>query len=229
MALLFSCSKETIRVSDRITEVALDIKNYSGIKVSDAFTVFLDFDNQNEGVVIEANENIQNLIIVQIEGDYLRIKLKENTNIKGDAVMNIYLSKRTLNEILVAGASQIILNNTWNNERSKIELSGASNLVGEVTIDELELLASGASNVDLYGNVMMLRASLQGSSNLKDYDLNTSSLEMILSGASNAYLGVSESIKITASGASVLTYKGSAVIEEQNLSGSSQVRHTNTN
>lgn len=222
--LLISCDRETIKVSDSITEVKVNVGDYSGVKVSDAFTVYLTFDDNEESIVVEANANLQSSIIVEKDDDYLRIKVKNNTNIKGDAVMNVYISTASINEIYAAGATQVVLNNQWVNPISKIELSGASNLMGEIEMEELELNASGASNVDLYGSLGSLKSSLAGSSHLKDFDLNLASLEIDLSGASTASLSVSEVIKVHASGASLLYYKGDAIIEEQELSGSSQVK-----
>lgn len=226
--LLLSCNKETIRVTDDITEVEVNISDYDGIKISDAFTVYLNLTEQNKGIVVEANANLHEKIILEKEGTYLRIKIKKNTTIKGEAVMNIYINTPAINEVYATGASEVILNNTWVNTKSKIELSGASRFTGEVNIQALELNLSGASYADLFGSLTSLKASLNGSSNLKDYDLDTASLELQLSGASTSFLSVSDRIKVHASGASVLMYKGDAIIEEQQLSGSSQVKKINS-
>ncbi len=44
-----------------------------------------------------------------------------------------------------------------------------------------------------------------------------------MSGASDAYLSIAETIDVVASGASSLTYKGEATIGTKRLSGSSQL------
>ena len=61
----------------------------------------------------------------------------------------------------------------------------------------------------------------------QDYDLIVDYLNIELSGASEAFLLINETIDINASGASVLNYKGNAVVNNQKLSGSSEVRNRN--
>ena len=76
---------------------------------------------------------------------------------------------------------------------------------------------------NLFGSISSLEAEISGSSDLLDYDLNISNLDINLYGASTAFLSVNESISIKASGASVLNYKGDATIQESELSGSSSI------
>ena len=59
---------------------------------------------------------------------------------------------------------------------------------------------------------------------IKDYGLETDHLNAELSGASNVSLTINEEIDIEASGASILKYKGNAVITNQDLSGASSVK-----
>ena len=85
----------------------------------------------------------------------------------------------------------------------------------------------GASKADIYGNVESLYADLSGASDLRDYDLISERLNIELSGASEAFLSAQESIDIDASGASVLNYKGDAVINHKKLNGSSRLKNRN--
>jgi len=81
--------------------------------------------------------------------------------------------------------------------------------------------------LDLFGNTASLNAKLSGSSVLRDYDLNVEHLNIDLSGASEVFLSVNETIDIKGSGASILNYKGSAIVENRELSGSSEVKNRN--
>jgi hypothetical protein len=48
-----------------------------------------------------------------------------------------------------------------------------------------------------------------------------------LSGASNVSLTVTDEMDVSASGSSIVRYKGDAVINSQNLTGGSQIIHMN--
>jgi hypothetical protein len=51
----------------------------------------------------------------------------------------------------------------------------------------------------------------------------TGNANLQLSGASNASLTVNGTINLSASGASIFTYKGTAVVNQLDLSGASQI------
>jgi hypothetical protein len=165
------------------------------------------FSDTEESIRIEANENIHDRIIVQREGNALFIRLKKFTNVRGNATLNAYIVTKDISKFDISGASKLTLENVWNISDGRIELSGASNFKGEVVADHLNLDMRGASGLNLYGNVSSLEAELSGSSDIRDFDLSVEDSKMEMSGASEAYLSISKSIDIRASGASSLKFK----------------------
>jgi hydrogenase maturation factor HypE len=75
----------------------------------------------------------------------------------------------------------------------------------------------------MFGNIGFMKASLSGSSDMRDYDLVTDRLDITLSGASEAVVTVTNLINIDASGASTLRYQGDAVVGTSHVSGASEV------
>ena len=218
-----SCDHETIRAEGAITTTEVRFSDYSGLRVSNAFNAFVRFSDTEEKIVIEANDNLHDRIIVKKDGDDVVIKLKNFTNVKGNATLNAYITTKNISKIDIAGASTLTLDDEWISEEARIEISGASDFFGELSTDNLRLDISGASNADLFGFAENVRAELSGSSYLRDYDLQVEQLEIDLSGASSASLSVNESIDIEASGASTLRYKGEATVENKDLSGASEI------
>src|SRR5690606_41762695 len=113
--------------------------------------------------------------------------------------------------------------NVGGGQDGTIEVSGASDFSEEVIADRLEVDLDGASSIDVAGSVSFLDAELSGSSDLLDFGLDISNLDIDVSGASTAFLSVKETIRVKASGASTLNYKGNATILKSELSGSSQI------
>ncbi len=225
--LLSSCDHDTIRASGEVTTLEYSIPDYSEMKVSNAFNVYVTFSDTEESIRIEANENLHNKIIVKKEGNALVIRLEKFTTVKGNATLNAYISTKNISTFDLRGASRVTLENEWVHSDARVDLSGASDFTGEVAAERLYLDISGASNLDLFGNVASLNAKLSGSSDVRNYDLSVDNLKIELSGASEAFLSVEETIDIRASGASVLNYKGNASINNQKLSGSSEIRNQN--
>lgn len=222
-SLLFSCDRETIRASNTVTTEEVNFSDYSGLRISNAFNAYVTFSDTEEKIEIEANENLHDYIIVAKERNTLVVKFRRNTNLRGNVTLNIYISTGNITNFDVSGASSITLENELVSQNTSIELSGASNFYGEISTSRLELDARGASGIDIFGSTDHLDASLEGSSGLRDYDLAVKHLDIRLSGASDAYLSVAETLDISASGASALNYKGDAAIGRKKLSGASQI------
>ncbi len=221
--LLSSCYKDTIRVSGDVTREEINLSGYSGLRVSHAFNVFVTFSDTEERIVVEANDDIQGHIIVEKDRNHLIVRLRKHTNIKGNATLNVYITTDNITYFDAAGASNITLENELVAEKAAIELSGASNFSGALNLARLDLESHGASNIDIFGNIDQFDASLSGSSDLRDYDLTVKELYIELSGASDAFLSVTESIDIDASGASSLNYRGDASVDKKRLTGASQI------
>lgn len=219
-----ACYTDSIRGSEEISTVEIGLSGYTGLEVSHAFNAFVRFSETEERIEIEANENIQDKIRVRKEGDNLVVELRNNTNLRGNVTLNVYITTRSLTYFRASGASNISLQDPLVAGNTTIRLSGASNFFGEINTGNLELRSTGASEADIFGSADDFDADLNGSSTLRDYDLVVGNLNIELSGASDAYLSVTETIDIDASGASTLNYKGDAQIGIRNLSGASEIR-----
>ena len=221
--MMGSCDYEVIRPDGGITSREANFSGYSALHVSDAFNVNVQFSDTEEKITIEANENLHDRIIVEMEGQMLRIKIRNHTNIKGSATLNAFIVTKRISNFEVSGASKLSLESKLIASEARIRLSGASEFKGELDLGRLELDADGASHINLFGNTAMLKASLSGASTLADYDFTVGKLDIRLGGASEAYLSVTESIDVEASGASRLNYKGEAMVKEKRLTGASVI------
>lgn len=227
--LLSSCEDISTKVtpSDSISTQTKSERNYSGLHVSNAFTVFVRFSDTEESIEIEANDNLHQYINVYTSGDNLVIKLKDNINIKnGHATLKAYVTTKYLSEFDASGASSITLQDELITDDCSIELSGASFYRGDVSVSQLSMDVSGASFVDIAGKATDCYIDVSGASSIKDYSLNVDFLNVDLSGASNAYLTVHKELDVEASGASSVFFKGDGLITRQNLSGASNVHRT---
>jgi hypothetical protein len=222
-SLISSCDHEIIRARGEVTSREINFSGYSALNVSHAFDTYVRFSDTEEKIEIEANENLHDKIIVEMVNGSLRIRFWDHINIKGNPTLNAYIVTKSINNFNLSGASKVTLDSELVASDVSIELSGASEFTGELDLEQLDLQAGGASYIDIFGEVGHLDASLSGASTLKDYDLTVGALDIRLSGASDAYLSVAETIDIDASGASKLRYKGNPDIIKRKLSGASEI------
>ncbi|PLX02164.1 MAG: hypothetical protein C0595_12040, partial [Marinilabiliales bacterium] len=129
----------------------------------------------------------------------------ELLQVKGSGVVNYYFQ------------------NHFDGNDFDIELNGASSLNGSMNLNHLNADLTGSSNLILTGQSQTFTIDATGASNMEGYDFVTNIIEADLEGASNLNLTVNESMKVKASGASNVYYKGDAQITSQNLSGGSNI------
>ena len=222
--LVSSCDTESIRASNEITSVEYSFSGYSGLQVSGNFEAYVRFSNSEERIEIEANEDLQDKILVSKEGNILKIRLKNNVSIRGNAMLKAYITTSEISNFQTSGNSLIELENLLVTENISLQASGNSRFSGNVEAERLNADATGNSVLDVYGLTTNINAQLEGNSLMKDYDLFSENLTLRMSGGSEAFLSVSNTIDVDASGNSELNYKGDAEIIRERLSGNSKIR-----
>ncbi|NKI32247.1 head GIN domain-containing protein [Croceivirga thetidis] len=222
--LVCSCDTESIRASDEISTREYSFSDYSKLQVWGDFDVFVWFSDTEEHIEIEANENLQDKIVVSKEGNTLRIGLENNISIRGNATFKAYITTQNISEYSISGDSYVALENMLLTENATVNISGNSRFNGEIYAAALSMNLEGDSELNVFGTANTLNADLSGDSELKDYDMIVNDLILKLTGDSEAFLSVTETIDIDASGDSVLNYSGNAEIIRQRLSGDSRIR-----
>jgi len=225
LGFLTSCEHESIKASNSISTTEYSFTGYNSLELSSDFEAFIEFSDTTERIEIEANENLQNKIIVSQEGSTLKIRLKNNISVRGNVTLKAYIKVPEISNFKISGDSSVEFENVLFSDNVSIEARGDSRVLGEIETTNLFLEISGDSSVDLYGISSSLNADLRGDSSLKDFDLAVEDLIIDLSGDSYANISVSKTIDIQASGDSELNYKGHATIINQRLRGDAKIRN----
>lgn len=202
-----------------------EAKNFTVIKLSSAFDVYLTQSNE-ESVAVSASEvKYRDEITVEVKNGVLDIDYRPKNGRwnSGNRKLKAYVSFKYLDKIQAGGACDVQIVGVWKGEGAKIDLSGATDLKGKIDMQKLTVDISGASDISLSGSSGQLDVEASGASSFKGYDLETSYCNARASGASDIKITVSKELSVQASGASDIHYKGDGVIREVKTSGSSSV------
>ncbi|HRW95302.1 MAG TPA: DUF2807 domain-containing protein [Bacteroidales bacterium] len=103
--------------------------------------------------------------------------------------------------------------------------SGASRIDTDcpIALNAAVFEASGASHFDINGSAINCKVELSGASRFEGFDFTAITLDCDLSGASRMDITCQGIMKIKASGASTINYKGDCVINSIETSGGSAV------
>jgi hypothetical protein len=223
------------------------LSNFSSIRVSNAIELFISQSDKTEVAVSAKSEEYRNRIITEVDGGTLIIRMADNRWWKWgneDYRIKAYVSVKDLYAITASGATNIKIVNGLSSEKLKINLSGASDLKGDIKAGTLMADLSGASSfkATVQANAFSMKGSgacafevsgsgddlildVSGASSVKMYDYLVKGASVDASGASSVKINVSGILTLHATGASSIDYKGAAAIKDMQSSGASSVRH----
>lgn len=204
----------------QITSDTRNVKSFDQMEVSGGFTVILS-QGETEVIKVEADENLIDLIVTEVRGGVLEIRSKEN--IRGSGDIKVYVTAQNLTRIHLSGAVDLSSENELNFERLNIKGSGASTLNLNLLTTSLDAELSGANNVTLNGKASSFNARLSGASDLKAFGFEADEVEIKVTGAGDARVSASKTLKVNISGAGSVTYQGDPAIE-QSISGAGNLR-----
>jgi hypothetical protein len=173
---------------------------------------------------VRADDNVIDRLIVRTAGDTLILGRKPWFWTIGPLTIQARIAMPALKTLNLSGALFASVPAFRGIERLDLELSGASELHGEIEAQRIDVSVSGASRIKLAGSANRLTIEGSGASNLKLEETRVATATVELSGASRASLNVADVIEsVEASGASRLRYLGDPRLNHVETSGGSRV------
>lgn len=226
------------------------VPSFTSIRVSNAIELYISQSNKTEVAVSARSEESRDKIITEVVGGTLIIRMADNNRWwkwgDDDYKTKAYVSVKELYALTGSGATNIKIINGLSAEKLKINLSGASDLKGEIKAGTLltdlsgassikasiranafSAKGSGASSFEVTGTGDDLLVDVSGACSVKMYDYFVKGASVEASGASSVKVNVSDMLKVHATGASSIDYKGAASIKDMNSSGASSIKHKN--
>ncbi|WP_299706212.1 head GIN domain-containing protein [uncultured Pontibacter sp.] len=192
---------------------------FKGINVSGGFAVELTQGN-NEGVRIEAQENLLNSIQTEVKNGVLHIYTSDNiSSTKG---MKAYITIRELNSVSISGGVKVVGNSTFKANSFDLDMSGGSKVQLAIDTKKLKADMSGASKVELSGVADEVRMDMSGASKVDASELESKRVHVEASGASNVKVFARNELTVNASGATKVAYKGDPSISS-NVSAAAKI------
>ena len=198
-------------------------KGYNAINVSGGIDLYISYGD--EAIAVSASESkYRDKIKTVVEDGVLKIWYEDNKLSWNDRKnLKAYVSFKTLKSLNASGGSDILVEGSIKSDQLKIDISGGCDFKGRVDVNDLDIDQSGGSDVDISGVAKKVLISASGGSDFYGYNLITDYCEAEASGGSDIEITANKEISARASGASDISYKGSAALKESKASGASSV------
>jgi len=196
------------------------VSAFNGIEVSGAFDVVL-IQGTTTSVTVEADDNLMDLIKTEVKGNTLEIDTKKP--ISHSKSLKVFVTFTELKSIECSGAVNLESQGKLTLTELSIDGSGASNSKLDLAVDRLTIDCSGGSKLKLSGTAKDVGVDASGAVDLFAFDFIAENYKLSISGAGKAEINATKNLNVDISGAASVRYKGSPNIY-QDISGAGSVK-----
>ena len=222
---LFSCNFDInynngVKGNGNVTTEERSInESFTAIKATEGLNVYLT-QSDIEGVTVEADENLQDIIITEVIDGVLKIHTEEN--IGRSTSKKVMISFKDISIITSTSGSDVYSTNVINTDELKLKTTSGSDMKLEVNTLVLDCKSTSGSDLRLSGTTNKLFAEATSGSDIKAGDLIAESSQV--KATSGADITVNTSKKLTAkatSGGDIKYYGNPETVEKSDgVSGS---------
>jgi hypothetical protein len=199
-----------------------NIEDFNRIKLEGTYSVLLK-NADTCRLSIAADDAIRPMIVTHISSGLLSISTHDGAwNSKEE--VELVISVNDLQSIETLASAKLTSDDIFTFDHLMIDSKGVLKMNMDLHGNKLEGKFSGASDLNLKGNVSEVSFIAPGACKISAYDLKTQNFTLDLSGAGKAEVFASRKLEVHLSGACVVSYKGSPSEVFSNVSGLGRVK-----
>jgi len=207
----------------RVVEETRDISGFTGVHVSSGIDVYLSQGNEFE-VVVEADENLQDVILTELNGNMLVVKT-DHVSIRSAKSKKVHVTLPELAELKISSAGDCVGQNPFTCDDLQLSISSAGDLSLEVDADRIDLDISSSGDARLAGSADEFNVRLSSAGDLNAFDLVAAKVDVDVSSAGDARVNATEEISMNASSAGNIYYRGDARVIHSRSSSAGDIVH----
>jgi len=193
--------------------------NFNEIRVSRGLDVYLT-QSDDVSIEVQADENLHDIIMTEVENNILRIYADENINYA--ASKKVMVSFKDINKISSSSGSDVYSTNTIVAESLELSTSSGSDMELEVDTHVIECSSSSGSDLRLSGKTDKLYADASSGSDIKASNLKSNNCEARASSGADITVNTSKELYAKASSGGDIKYYGNPekISKKDGVSGS---------
>ena len=209
-----------------VTTVNRSTGDYDGIKCAG----FMDFKlvPGTEGkITIEAESNLIDYIITEVKNGDLIVKVKNNTNLKPSRNKPILITIpfESVNSVSLSGSGDVWNEGTLVSSNFDSSISGSGDVVLKISSSKAKASVSGSGDLTLKGSATDLVASVTGSGDFHGFDLDSTNVDVSVTGSGDAGVNCSGTLKARVTGSGDIEYRGNPTREDSKVTGSGSIQN----
>ena len=194
-------------------------ENFNKIEISRGMDVYLTQDTK-VSLLVEADENLHDIIITEVEGNTLKIYADEN--ISSSKAQKVFVNFKDIQKIVSTSGSDVYSTKVIQAENLILKTTSGSDMELEIEVDVVDCKSTSGSDLRLSGTANKLYAEATSGSDIKAGDLITNICNASASSGADLAIHVKEKLYATASSGGDIKYYGNPddVTKKDGASGS---------
>ena len=201
VVIVAGCHLPGIRGNGHIKSEERSIAAFANLDAGGAFEI--EWQNGSPSLRITTDENLLPYIEANVSDDTLHLRTRDH--VWPTHGIKVVISSPTRTGGRIRGAVKLTVK----------QLSGPT----------FALQSTGASEVSLDGSVDRLLVDMTGASQLAADDLKARTAEISTTGAGDAEVSVTDTLKVAITGAGKVTYSGNPTTIKKQITGAGSIRH----
>ncbi len=222
--LFFSCNFDIhlgVKGNGIVVEQTRTINDtFNSIEVSKGLDVYLT-QSDTESVMVEADENLQDVIITEVEHHVLKIHTKQI--IGKSTSKKVMVSFKNISKITSTSGSDVYSKTTITAENLELTSTNGSDMTLALDTNSLVCKSSNGSDMKLTGKTIKLMAEAANGSDIKASELMAEFSQVNAYSGSDITINTSKQLIAKASGGSDINYYGNPEKVEKNNGASGSI------
>lgn len=196
--------------------------DFETIKVSEGITVYLT-QSDDVDLRVEADENIIDLLVTEVEGDVLKIYFDKK--VSRAKARNVYLSAEKISSIKTSSGAEVKSEGVI--ESKDIVLRSSSGSEINIKVDALSVTAStsSGSEIDVSGSTEYFTGNASSGSEIDADNLIAKNGNVSVSSGAGIDVHVTDELTASASSGGNISYVGNPNLNKSKSSGGSISKH----
>jgi hypothetical protein len=195
--------------------------SFTSLKATEGLDVYLT-QSDTESISVEADENLHDLILTEVEDGVLRIHTKENIGRASSKRVNV--SFKDISSITSTSGSDVYSTNTITAERLDLKSTSGSDMTLEVNTSILNCKSTSGSDLRLSGKTIKLYAEATSGSDIKAADLSAESSEVKATSGADITVNTSKALTARATSGGDIRYYGNPETVDKSDSSSGSIK-----
>lgn len=202
-----------------------NLSTYDEVAIAGSFDVFLVAGTEGK-ITIEAEENLMEYIITEVDGDALKIRIKKGYNLSTSRNHGIIITVpfEDLDEVSLSGSGDVVAKDLIEASNFKCSVAGSGDMTLRLDAQRVKGSVAGSGDLFLEGKTQDVDLKVAGSGDIHAMDLKATNAEASIAGSGDISLYCDGgTLKAAVAGSGDIEYRGNPAKEDTKVAGSGSI------